>query len=213
MIKIKYIFIIAMIAAVSLYAHGDKKHGEKKAEKTVQDTITLVGEDTIAINGKPYTAAFVKHDDEHSEEMEEAEHSDEDEHESEEISLSSLFEHVHNKLIHFPIAFGILLFIFALIGYKQEVCHRASKIIVVLGILATIAAIIAGLSQTTPFEGKEIYSVVELHRNIGFLLLGLYLVTGWAIFTRKSTTLQLILTGLLVLVIGAVGFYGGVIAH
>jgi len=189
-----------------LMAHGDHK---KKRVSERPDTLTIVSGDTIAINGIA-TTEYIKHkaDEEKKEKLEEQE-----EEEEEGISFGALFEHVHNKLIHFPIAFGILLFIFMTLGYKQEVCNRASKIVVVLGALASIAAIITGYLQIAPFEGTATFALVEVHRILGFIVLGIYLLLSWAIFTHKSNKILLILSIILALAISIAGFYGGVIAH
>ncbi len=210
----KYISVMAVILllSVTIFAHGDKKHKTKQDEPVKPDTILIVGSDTISINGAPF--ASLKHDESeiHDEANEEL-HDDDDDGEVEEITLALAFEHLHNKIVHFPIALGIVLFIFMIVGYKQEVCFRASKIVVLLGLVFAIAAVFAGLNQAEAFEGKKMYEIVVIHRTFGFLVLANYLVMTWAIFSRQSTKVQLIISAVLALLISAAGFYGGIVSH
>jgi len=197
--------IVFSLFSTFVFAHGN--HKKKKGMMHKTDTLTIVAGDTIAINGIS-TAEYLGH-----KTKEPGKENVEEEEETEKVSLDALFEHVHNKLIHFPIAFGILLFIFMILGYKQEVCNRASKIIVVLGTLASIAAIITGYMQIAPFEGTATFALVQVHRILGFVVLGIYLIMNWAVFTRQSNKILLILSGILALTISLAGLYGGVIAH
>ncbi len=210
--RFKIVVITLLFSSTILLAHGDKKHKKEHDEKVKPDTILIIGADTISINGKPYRAVTHDEDEEHLNSEKELSHEEEHE-EEEEISLALVFEHLHNKLVHFPVALGYLLFFFMIVGYKQEVCYRASKIIVSLGVIFTIAAIFTGINQATAFEDKEIYDLVVVHRTIGFILLANYLVMAWAVFTRRSNKLQLVISLILALIISAAGFYGGIIAH
>lgn len=203
----KYIFLFIALISFSVYAHGNEKHGTKKAKP---DTIVIVGNDTVSVNGKAYVkgSSTTKTAEESAEaNIEEAEEGGGD------LSLSALFEHPHNKIIHFPIALGVLIFLLALIGYKKESTDTASKAIAVIGTLAAAAAIITGYSQAAPFEGTNAYQLVEIHRFIGFVVFALYLILDWALFTVKSNKIILILSFLLTLAVSAAGFYGGVVAH
>lgn len=203
--KIIILLLLTMLPFGYLYAHGDEKH---KNKKTSPDTVVVVGGDTVAINGKPYQSGIQK-----NVSAEENEAETEEAHEEDAVSIWAAFEHLHNKIIHFPIALGVLLFLFMTIGYKQEVCNRASKIIVLLGTIASVAAVITGYSQIAPFEGTPAYQLVEIHRIIGFIVLGIYLIMSWAVFTKQSNKTLLLLSILLTIAISAAGFYGGVIAH
>jgi len=204
---ITIIFVIFLFSSL-IFANGDHK---KQNAIHMQDTLTIVAGDTIAINGIA-TETFLANK-KAAEKKISSQTEDEGTSEPKEISFDALFEHIHNKVIHFPIALGVLLFLFMTIGYKQEICYRASKIIVLFGALATIVAVITGLTQASHFEGTATYALVEVHRAIGFVVLTIYLIMSWAVLSRQSNKMLLILSILLLIAISAAGLYGGVIAH
>lgn len=191
--------VVLIFTSLSVYAHGGKEHDKHKGAKV--DTLTVVNGDTIAVNGHPKSSKMqmaAKNENKEEFELKPAE---------------EIFSHLHNKIVHFPIALGYLLLIFMIVGYKTEVCHRASKIIVVLGGLSSIAAVIFGLLQTGPFIGTKMYFYVELHRNLAFISVLIYALLTWAIFRRLSRKIQLTLVLLLTASISLIGFLGGAIAH
>lgn len=197
---ISTLFLLVALAPLNIYAHGGKDHNKHNEAKV--DTLTIVNGDTIAVNGHPKNSKIQTMT---KEEIKE---------EKFELNFGErMFEHPHNKIVHFPIAFGYLLLIFMIIGYKVEVCHRASKIIVVLGMLSSIITAILGLLQTGPFIGTKMYSYVELHRNLAFISVFIYALLTWAIFRRSPRKIQFVLVLTLTVLITLIGFLGGVISH
>ena len=198
---ILYLFLFIIILTGINLAHGDKKH------KKGQDTVTVVNGDTIAVNGVLVNDSLTSVKE--SIEPEEIKNSDEFE-----FSITdAAFEHIHNKIIHFPIALTFLLLIFMILGYKVEICYRASKIIVILGLLFSIAAAAAGLLQATAFEGRNVYSLLELHRNLGFVSIFIWGLLTWIIIKRKPWSIQFSIVLALTILISFIGLLGGVIAQ
>ncbi len=191
------LLLLLALANFNVFAHGEKDHG--KSSSTKVDTVTVVNGDTIAVNGKQLMSMG---------------HKTVKEEEPFVLNPSEeIFRHMHNKVVHFPVAFGYLLFIFIILGYKVEVCHRASKIIVVLGGLSSILAAIFGLLQVSPFIGTQKYSYVILHRNLAFVSVFIYALLTWAIFRRSSWKIQFAIVLILAGLITVIGFLGGAIAH
>lgn len=92
-------FICLLLLATVVFPHGGKDH---KKEKTVKvDTLTIVGKDTIAINGISKIIYKQKNEPELIK--------------KEPMKLNpseQIFEHMHNKIVHFPIALGLFFFFF-----------------------------------------------------------------------------------------------------
>ena len=196
-----YFILICILFTGINYGHGDKKH------KKGQDTVTVVNGDTIAVNGVMIIDSITMR--KGTIEPEEIKNTDEFE-----FSITdAAFEHIHNKIIHFPIALTFLLLIFMILGYKVEICYRASKIIVILGLLFSIAAAVAGLLQATAFEGNNVYSLLELHRNLGFVSIIIWGLLTWVILKRKSWSIQFSIVLTLTILISFIGLLGGIIAQ
>lgn len=131
-----------------------------------------------------------------------------------EIELSqAFFEHLHNKIIHFPIAFLIGAFIISIIDIKKKQYGLIINLFLAMGLFAAIAAFITGSNQMTPFVGTNKEWIVNLHRGLGITTIFMNLL--WLLFFNiKALKKFSIAVGLItVLIISIVGFYGGVIAH
>ncbi|VAX21358.1 hypothetical protein MNBD_IGNAVI01-1483 [hydrothermal vent metagenome] len=204
-INIKLLFTILIMASV-LYAH--EGHKKKKAE-VKPDTLTIVDGDTIAINGMA-TEKFMaaRHAEAEEEELEAAE-----EGEVEEVTIGAVFEHIHNKVIHFPIALTIIGLLLMILGYKDNKYLGAIKIIIPFAALMTIVAVFAGLSQAEPFEGTAAYGLVETHELLGFGVLASLILWSIALYVKKLEKFIWALAILTFLLVSAAGLYGGVIAQ
>jgi len=206
--QITLVFTIILFTTV-IFAHGDHK---KKKNMHKPDTLTIVAGDTIAINGIPTKEYLTKKAEE--QEHEEGEDNDIDDDEGEkEVTPAAAFEHIHNKVIHFPIALSIVGILLMIIGYKDDKYWSALKIIIPFAALMSIVAVIAGLSQAMPFEGTSTYSLVETHKLLGSGVLASLILWSVALYVEKFKKLVWPLAILTFILISIAGLYGGVIAH
>lgn len=191
--------ILFLILSTAMFAHGDEKHN--KEHQTKVDTFTVVNGDTIAINGIPIESTKQKPVNEEKEEPFELNPSEQ------------IFEHIHNKLVHFPIVIGIVAFAFTLVNLKTKNYERVILFLIIAGILFSVATVITGLNQTEPFSGTGKQWVVEFHRNTGIALLASYIC--WFVFTsvQRLKKFSWIIGLLTISLITLAGFLGGVIAH
>lgn len=193
------ITILFFILSSAVFAHGDEKH--KKDHQTKVDTFTVVNGDTIAVNGIPIESAKQKSAEAEKEEPFELNPSEQ------------IFEHMHNKLVHFPIVIGIVAFLLTLVNIKTKNHERVILALIIAGILFSIGTIVTGLNQAEPFDGTGKQWLVEFHRNTGIALTASYIC--WLVFTsvqrlkKFSWIIGLLTTSLITLA----GFLGGVIAH
>lgn len=203
--KIIFLLILINLIPLSLFAHGDKKHHQKKL-----DTVLVVGKDTIAINGIAVSDSVLSlHETE--------EHGTEDHVESEgefKFNISdALFEHIHNKIIHFPISLAVAAFLFALFGYKDNRYESTIKILLLIAGIFGIVAFITGTLQFDAFLNDPKLWVAETHRVLGIassISIWLWYFSMILKPMKKFTWLFAVLT---VILISATGFYGGVLAH
>ncbi len=194
-----FILFLVIISPASSIAHGDEKHN--KGHQAKVDTFTVVNGDTIAINGMPVESAKQKSVKEEKEEQFALN------------PLEQIFEHIHNKLVHFPIVIGIISFVLTLVNLKTKNYDRVILALIIAGIIFSAGAVVTGLNQTDPFNGTGKEWLVEFHRNIGIALLTAYIC--WFVFAsvqrlkKFSWVIGLATLWLIILA----GYLGGVIAH
>ncbi|MBI3125072.1 MAG: hypothetical protein HYZ10_11780 [Ignavibacteriales bacterium] len=198
----KLLLIISIILLIQLksFAHEGKDHKKEKAVK--QDTLTIVGGDTIAINGiyKNLAKKIVDPDTLKEKPMK--------------LDPSEqVFEHLHNKLVHFPIALGVFAFLLTLINFKWKNFDSAILISVLIALLFAVGAFITGKNQSEPFIDTAKEWVVELHQAFGLSVLLSFFV--WSIFLiiDKLRKYAWIVGSIAFILILTAGFLGGVIAH
>jgi len=124
-----------------------------------------------------------------------------------------LFAHMHNKIVHFPIALGLMGAVLALLSRRWSQYESAARLLIVLAALSALGAYFAGRAQEEPFEGSELEEVLEWHERLGVtttILLWLGVVVSWTPPARR----WLWVWALVVLVlIPVTGFFGGILAH
>lgn len=193
--------ILFLITSVTLLtAHGDEDHKKMKMGKP--DTLTIVNGDTIAVNGHPKNSNM---------QMAAKLETKEEKFELKPLEMSLM--HIHNKMVHFPIAIGVFAFLFSLLHLKWKNYDRAILIMVAAGFLFSAVAYFTGNNQAQPFVGTGKEWVVNLHRYFGISVLSSYLV--WLIFLliAKIKKYAWIIGAILFLLVSVTGFLGGVIAH
>ena len=190
--------MLLVLSQLTIIAH-EGKH-EKKSVK--QDTLTIVGKDTIAVNGHP-KKSIMKMGTE-TETKEEAYVLKPD---------KEIFAHLHNKVVHFPIAMGLLAFLFSLINLKWKDYDKTVFVLVVLGLIFSLVAFFTVKHQAEPFFDTGRYWVVELHQNIGISILITYFVWLFFLLVEKIKKYAWIIGLITSLLILSAGFLGGVIAH
>ena len=204
----KLLFVI-FLSASFLFAH--EAHNKKK-HMPKPDTLTIVGSDTIAINGMPTEQFMATHhaegEEAHNEGIEE-----EEQEEVKEVTFGAAFEHLHNKLIHFPIALTLIALLLMVVGFKENKYFGAIKIIVPFAAILTIATVITGQGQASPFEGTATYALVETHELLGFGVLAALILWSVALYVEQLKKFIYPIAIITFILVSLAGLYGGVIAH
>jgi len=197
------ILFFSMIFSMVNFAHEDH---EKKEEKP--DTVTVVNGDTIAINGIAVSDSILAlHEaEEHEEEVE-------NEGEFKLNFMDVMFEHVHNKIIHFPISLAVAAFLFALFGYKDNRYESTIKILLIIAGLFAIIAFITGTIQIGPFMGEPKEWLANTHRIFGILSAISIWLWYFSLIIKPFRKFKWVFAIITVILISITGFYGGVLAH
>ena len=125
----------------------------------------------------------------------------------------TLFEHIHNKIIHFPIAFVVAGLIFTLLGFKRREILNLVSVLVFLAGLFGILAYLTGVSQGSAFENTSKEWVVETHRNLGIATV--ISIWVWFLFlsVKKLKKISWVIGVIALILVLIAGFYGGILAH
>ena len=197
--------VLVLSFAILLYnsillPHEDHKHENKKS-----DTVTVVGKDTIAINGILVDSAKVKE-----------EEKSEDHHlaaEKETNLFGHLTEHLHNKIVHLPVGFVLVAYFLSLIGFKKENLNSAIKVLVIIAGLSSIAAYFAGIPQQEPFIATAKESIMTTHHILGITSAILIWLWAFFLFYKPLKKFGWLIGTIVFLMILITGLYGGIVAH
>jgi uncharacterized membrane protein len=126
---------------------------------------------------------------------------------------AALFEHMHNKIVHFPIALGLSAAVILLGGARWEAYRPVASGLLTVAAVFGLAAYFTGGAQAEAFQGTPTWGLVGQHAVQGTLT-ALLLIAG-AILTRvRAVQRWLWLYALfLILAISYTGLLGGLVAH
>ena len=126
---------------------------------------------------------------------------------------TALTSHLHNKIVHFPLAFGLAAAVLFIVGPRWPAYAPAARLLLVVAALAAVAAYLSGGAQEAAFDDSPFHAVVELHEKFG-IASALTLIAGVALTFRPAAQRFMPVYGvLLLLVLSATGFLGGVLSH
>lgn len=125
----------------------------------------------------------------------------------------ALFEHLHNKVVHFPIALGLFAVFLMLMARGRPELSRPARWLVWTATVMAIAAYFTGRAQEGAFEGDSKEWLVELHEKVGLATVLGFVI--WSVMTMmKPLQKYAVWLGLVVaLLITAAAGLGGLVAH
>ncbi len=131
--------------------------------------------------------------------------------------------HLHPMIVHFPIALVTIGFLaeLASLFFKKEAClHKISLYLLVIGTLAAMAAVLAGVFFTEELSG-EAGSIEKTHALLAFITTGLLTVTSLLRLipllkskeTKSTNQLAFVFYLLSMFAVSATGFFGGTLVY
>jgi len=125
----------------------------------------------------------------------------------------AIFKHLHNKLIHFPIALSVLAFLFFLLSFRYPEFKKPAQITLLIAALSTIPVYFSGESQIENFEKGAKEWLAETHEEFGiFTIISIWL---WLFvsYIKGIKKFAIVLGIITMILISITGFYGGILAH
>jgi uncharacterized membrane protein len=126
---------------------------------------------------------------------------------------TALLEHLHNKIVHFPLALGVAAGLMLLCAGRWPSLETAARALLVGAAALAIAAYFTGEAQHEAFEDGALEDIMRLHEKAG-ITTGVLLVLGVVVTSIEATRRFRWLYALVLLgVIAATGFLGGLLSH
>jgi uncharacterized membrane protein len=125
----------------------------------------------------------------------------------------AILEHLHNKVVHFPLALGCTAALFLLISYRWPQYWPAARLLLFLAAASAVAAYFTGHAQEEDVENGPLREYFKLHESLGTTaVIALWL--GWALSFVPKARRWLWLYALLILaLLSGTGFLGGILSH
>ncbi len=191
---INFIILSIIISPSQVNAHSKEEH-KKKIENVVDSSLQITKADT---QSHQMALGKVHNESESKEEI---------------VFPDVLFEHIHNKLVHFPIALSILAFLFTILNFKWKQFEFPIKYIVLIAAIFTIPVIVTGLIQADNFIGDPKESFVYTHKWLG--IVSTFIIWVWSYFLWKNSLQKFawIFAFIILILIILTALQGGIIAH
>lgn len=125
----------------------------------------------------------------------------------------ALFEHLHNKTVHFPIAFVIAAYLLALLSLKTEKHDGAISVMLTAALISAIIAMQTGFRQSSEFIGSEKEWIMNIHQFSGIALTMLIMLWIVVFKKRKYRKYHLVVGTAVIMLVALSGFFGGVLSH
>lgn len=125
----------------------------------------------------------------------------------------AIFEHLHNKIVHFPLALGCAAALFLLISYRWPQYWPAARLLLFLAAAAAVAAYFTGHAQAEDVENGPLREYFKLHESLGTTA-AIALWLGWALgFVPKARRWLWLYALMILALLSGTGFLGGILSH
>lgn len=199
-----FLFFVLSINGHYLQAHKNHSKKANTPPKNEMVTISQIQSKPVSVTESLGLSSGIN--------QEEHNHTDEEE-ESLPPLKDLLFEHLHNKIIHFPLAFGLAAVLFTFLSLKWETYEPATRVLFLLAGVTGIIAYFTGDAQAEPFEESYMREWVELHERLGITSTILLWASFFMSINPKLKRYLWVAALAVFVLLSLTGFYGGVLAH
>jgi uncharacterized membrane protein len=121
--------------------------------------------------------------------------------------------HRHNKIVHFPVALGIVGAIFLILSVRFPSFRSGARWLLFLAALSSIAAIFSGRAQTDDVETDAMKQVLQVHAALGYGVCASLWLAWMLSFVESSKKWLWFFLLLLIAAILLTGTLGGALAN
>jgi uncharacterized membrane protein len=126
---------------------------------------------------------------------------------------AALFHHMHNKIVHFPIALGSIGALLLLLSYRWPQFGPGARVLLVIAALTAWMAVRSGEAQEADLEGGELGAWLDRHEDFGKWAALALSVAAIAALVKQARPVQWLLALVALGLVGYAAFLGGILAH
>lgn len=128
-------------------------------------------------------------------------------------TAAALRQHMHNKIVHFPVALGTVGALLLLLSYRWPQFGPGARLLLVLAALGAWMAVRSGQAQGGDLEGGELGLWLERHEDMGEWTAWALTLTAIASLVTQARPFQWLLALVAAGLLGYTAFLGGILAH
>jgi uncharacterized membrane protein len=125
----------------------------------------------------------------------------------------AVFHHLHNKVVHFPLALGFAGALLLLLSYRWPQLAPASRLLLLVAAASAVAAYFTGRAQEEEFEDGALAEYLERHELMGKISGATLTLTAGLSFIRKARPILWLLALALLALLSITGTLGGILSH
>lgn len=125
----------------------------------------------------------------------------------------ALLEHLHNKIVHFPIALGIAGAVLLLLSHRWPQFGAGARLLLVLAALSAWMAVRSGLAQEEALEGGELGEWLKRHEEFGKWTALALSVTALVSLIKQARPIHWLLALIAIGLVSYTAFLGGILGH
>lgn len=125
----------------------------------------------------------------------------------------ALGEHLHNKIVHFPLALGMAGGVLLLLSYRWPQFGPGARALLVAAALAAWAAVRSGIAQEEDLEGGELQLWLDRHELAGKCTAAALTLTAALALVKQARPIHWLLALVVIGLLAWTGFLGGILAH
>jgi uncharacterized membrane protein len=126
---------------------------------------------------------------------------------------AALVQHLHNKIVHFPLALGMTGALMLLLAYRWPQFGPGARLLLVIAALTAWAAVRTGLAQEEDLEGGEMQLWLDRHELAGKCTAAALTLIAALALVKRARPIHWLLALLAVALLSWTAFLGGILAH
>jgi uncharacterized membrane protein len=124
-----------------------------------------------------------------------------------------LFSHLHNKVVHFPLALGSAGALLLLLSYRRPQFWPAARLLLLVAAASALAAYLTGRAQEDEFEDGALALYLARHQLLGKISGATLALTAALSFAPKARRWLWLLALAILVALSLTGMLGGILSH
>ena len=127
--------------------------------------------------------------------------------------MAALTQHLHNKVVHFPLALGLTGAALLLLAYRWPQFGPGARLLLVVAALTAWVAVRSGIAQREDLEGGELQLWLDRHELAGKWTAAAITLAAALALLKQARPIHWLLSLLVMGLLAWTAFLGGILAH